>query len=103
MRHLFRSVAVTIPFLLHAVAADAPASQVLYTNKRQQPLPLSNVGDPTLVAKARLFVTLDNGKTWTLAHELQIAEGTKDLPKFPFNADRDGAFGIMPCITYRNG
>jgi hypothetical protein len=107
MRRLFRSAALAIPFLLPAIAADAPAgvssSQVLYTGKRQQPLPLSNVGDPANVAKARLFVTVDNGKTWTLAHELQIAEGTKDLPKFPFSAERDGAFGIMPCITYRNG
>jgi hypothetical protein len=103
MRRLFRSAALTVPFLLPICAADAPAGQVLYTNKRQQPLPLSNVGDPATIAKARLFVTLDNGKTWTLAHELQIAEGTKDLPKFPFSTDRDGAFGIMPCITFRNG
>ncbi len=103
MRRLFRSAALTVPFLLPVCAADAPAGQVLYTNKRQQPLPLSNVGDPATIAKARLFVTLDNGKTWTLAHELQIAEGTKDLPKFPFSTDRDGAFGIMPCITFRNG
>lgn len=107
MRRLFRTAAVIVPFLLPALAADAPAgvsaSQVLYTGKRQQPLPLSNVGDPAAVAKARLFVTTDNGKTWTMAHELQIAEGTKDLPKFPFGVDRDGAFGIMPCITYRTG
>ena len=107
MRRLFRSAALTVPFLLPAIAADAPAgtsaSQVLYTSKRQQPLPLSNVGDPAAVAKARLFVSVDNGKTWTMAHELQIAEGTKDLPKFPFHADRDGAFGIIPCISYRNG
>lgn len=103
MRRLFRTAAVIVPFLLPALAADTPAGQVLYTGKRQQPLPLSNVGDPAAVAKARLFVTLDNGKTWTMAHELQIAEGTKDLPKFPFSVDRDGAFGIMPCITYRTG
>lgn len=103
MRRLIRSAALTVPFLVPALAGDAPTAQVLYTGKRQQPLPLSNVGDPTTVAKARLFVTTDEGKTWTLAHELQIAEGTKDLPKFPFNADKDGAFGIMPCITYRNG
>ena len=106
MRRLFRSAALTIPFLLPAIAVDAPAhsaSQVLYTGKRQQPLPLSNVGDPAAVAKARLFVTVDQGKTWTMAHELQIAEGTKELPRFPFSAERDGAFGIMPCITYRNG
>jgi hypothetical protein len=103
MRRVIRSVALSISFLLPVIAADAPSSQVLYTGKRQQPLPLSNVGDPAAVAKARLFVTVDNGKTWTLAHELQIAEGTKELPKFPFSTDHDGAFGIMPCISYRNG
>lgn len=103
MRRLFRSAALTVPFLLPAFAAETPASQVLYTSKRQQPLPLSNVGDPANVAKARLFVTVDQGKTWTMAHEVQIAEGSKDLPKFPFSTDRDGAFGIMPCITYRTG
>ena len=47
MRRLFRTAAVIVPFLLPALAADAPAgvsaSQVLYTSKRQQPLPLSNV------------------------------------------------------------
>lgn len=103
MRRLFRSAALTVVFLLPAAAAETPTSQVLYTSKRQQPLPLSNVGDPANVAKARLFVTLDQGKTWTMAHEMQIAEGSKDLPKFPFSTDRDGAFGIMPCITYRSG
>lgn len=103
MRRLFRSAALTVPFLLPAFAAETPTSQVLYTSKRQQPLPLSNVGDPANVAKARLFVTVDQGKTWTMAHEVQIAEGSKDLPKFPFSTDRDGAFGIMPCITYRTG
>lgn len=103
MRRVIRSVALSVPFLLPVIAADAPSSQVLYTGKRQQPLPLSNVGDPAAVAKARLFVTVDNGKTWALAHELQIAEGTKELPKFPFSTDRDGTFGIMPCISYRSG
>lgn len=103
MRRLIRSAALSLPLMISALAADAPASQLLFTNKRQQPLPLSNVGDAATIAKAKLFVTVDEGKTWTLAHELQIAEGTKDLPRFPFSAERDGAYGIMPCITYRNG
>lgn len=103
MRHLIRSAALSVPFLLPVMAVDAQGPQVLYTGKRQQPLPLSNIGDPANVAKARLFVTTDAGKTWTLAHELTIPAGTKDLPKFPFTTDRDGAFGIMPCITLRSG
>ena len=105
MRHILRPVALSITCMVAAlaVAVDAPSGQVLYTNKRQQALPLSNVGDPLTVAKARLFVTVDNGKTWTVAHELLVPAGTKDLPKFPFSVDRDGAFGIMPCITYRSG
>lgn len=103
MRRLFRTAALSLPFMLSVVAVDAQVPQVLYTSKRQQPLPLSNVGDPANVAKARLFVTTDNGKTWVMAHELQIPAGTKDLPKFPFQTDRDGAFGIMPCITLRSG
>jgi hypothetical protein len=103
MRRLICSAALTIMVLGPVLAGDAPAPQVLYTSKRQQPLPLSNVGDPAAVAKARLFVTTDGGKTWTLAHEVQITDGAKELPKFPFSTDKDGAFGIMPCITYRNG
>jgi hypothetical protein len=103
MRRAIRFAALTIPLLVPLIAGDAPASQVLYTGKRQQPLPLSNVGDPASVARARLFVTRDQGRTWTLAHELQIAEGAKELPRFPFSVEQDGAYGIMPCLTYRNG
>ena len=109
MRHYIRPairpavLSMTCMMSALSVAADAPSGQILYTGKRQQALPLSNVGDPSLVAKARLFVTIDNGKTWTVAHELLVPAGTKELPKFPFSADRDGAFGIMPCITYRSG
>ncbi len=103
MRRLIRSAVLSLPLLASAMAADAPASQLLFTGKRQQPLPLSNVGDAAAIAKARLFVTVDGGKTWTMAHELLIPEGSKELPKFPFSVDRDGAFGIMPCITYRSG
>jgi hypothetical protein len=105
MRRILRPAALSMTCMMAAwsVAADAPSGQVLYTGNRQQALPLSNVGDPTTVAKARLFVTVDNGKTWTIAHELVMPAGTKDLPKFPFSVDHDGAFGIMPCITYRSG
>ncbi len=105
MRHFIRPAVLSMTCMMSAlsVAADAPSGQVLFTGKRQQALPLSNVGDPSLVAKARLFVTVDNGKTWTVAHELLVPPGTKELPKFPFSVDRDGAFGIMPCITYRSG
>lgn len=105
MRRILRPAALSMTCMMAAlaVAADAPSGQVLYTNKRQQALPLSNVGDPTTIVKARLFMTVDNGKTWTVAHELLVPAGTKDLPKFPFNVDHDGAFGIMPCITYRSG
>jgi hypothetical protein len=105
MRRILRPAALSMTCMMTAlsVAADAPSGQVLYTGKRQQALPLSNVGDPTTVAKARLFVTVDNGKTWTVAHELLVPAGTKDLPKFPFSVDHDGAFGIMPCITYHSG
>ena len=105
MRRILRPAALFVTCMMTAlsVAADAPSGQVLYTNKRQQALPLSNVGDPTTVAKARLFVTVDNGKTWTVAHELLVPPATKELPKFPFSVDHDGAFGIMPCITYRSG
>ncbi len=81
--------------------ADSP--QVLYTNKLQQPLPLSNVDKPGTVLKSRLFITNDEGKNWLMLHEMQVAADAVELPKFPFRVDADGTYGVMPCTTYRNG
>jgi hypothetical protein len=103
MHRSVRPALLSLALAVSAAAADAPAGQVLYTGKRQLSLPLSNVGEPATVLKSRLFVTTDGGKSWNLAHEIQVPDGAKELPRFPFSVDRDGAFGIMPCTSYRNG
>ncbi len=87
---------------LCSVSYAADETQILYTNKRDQPLPLSNV-EVGAIKKSRLFVSTDNGRNWVLQHEMQVPEDAKEVPKFPFHAVSDGAYGVIPCTTYRNG
>jgi hypothetical protein len=86
-----------------SLGSAASAPQVLYTNKLQQPLPLSNVDKPGTILKSRLFITNDQGKNWLMLHEMQVAADATELPKFPFRVDADGEYGVMPCTSYRNG
>jgi hypothetical protein len=95
-----------VPVLGVFVALALPAaesSQTLYTNKKQLSLPLSNVEAPNSIAKAKLFITSDLGKSWIMQQEIQVSADAKELPRFTFHVDDDGSYGVMPCTHFRSG
>ncbi len=89
-----------------ARAAEGDDIVLLYTSRLANTLTLDKITDPATVAKARFFITTDGGKTWSLAQETVVAPqpGAKpELPRFAFAAPRDGMYGVMTCVTYRDG
>ena len=55
------------------------------------------------VAKARFFVSQDQGKTWTLAQEITVDPANPQMPKFAFKPQSDGAYYIVTAIVHRDG
>lgn len=55
------------------------------------------------VAKARFYVSQDQGKTWTLAQEIVVDPANPQLPKFAFKPHNDGAYYIVTATVHRDG
>ena len=55
------------------------------------------------VAKARFFVSQDQGKSWTLAEEIVVDPVNPQMPKFAFKPQNDGAYYIVTSTVQRNG
>ncbi len=93
-----------LPAAAHAAEGDDIV--LLYTSRLANTLTLDKITDPATVAKARFFITTDGGKSWALAQETVVAPqpGAKpELPRFAFTAPKDGMYGVMTCVTYRDG
>lgn len=83
-----------------AVAAETSPPAPVRSNVSTRSLPLV-VDDLTKVASARLYVTADDGATWTLAEELVVVQGT--TPRFTFTAPKDGTYGFASAVTFLDG
>ena len=55
------------------------------------------------VAKARFYVSQDQGKSWTLAEEIVVDQVNPQMPKFAFKPQNDGAYYIVTSTVQRNG
>lgn len=59
--------------------------------------------DLSAVAKARFFVSADDGKSWSLAQEMPVAPDAKKPPRFEFRPQTDGTYIIVTRAVWRSG
>ena len=62
-----------------------------------------DAGDLKQVAKARFYVSNDQGKTWTLAQETAVDPANPQIPHFNFKPVADGSYYIVTATVYRDG
>ena len=62
-----------------------------------------DAGDLKQVAKARFFVSRDQGKSWTLAQEIAVDAANPQVPQFAFKPQGDGSYYIVTSTVYRDG
>ena len=62
-----------------------------------------DAGDLKQVAKARFFVSRDQGKSWTLAQEIAVDAANPQVPQFAFKPQGDGSYYIVTATVYRDG
>lgn len=62
-----------------------------------------DTADLAQVAKARFFVSADQGKTWTLAQETPVDPANPKPPVFAFRPATDGAYYIVTGTVAKNG
>ena len=62
-----------------------------------------DAGDLKQVAKARFFVSRDQGKSWTLAQEIGVDAANPQVPQFVFKPQGDGSYYIVTATVYRDG
>jgi len=62
-----------------------------------------DAGDLKQVAKARFFVSRDQGKTWTLAQEIAVDAANPQIPQFAFKPQGDGSYYVVTATVYRDG
>ncbi len=62
-----------------------------------------DAGDLKQVAKARFFVSRDQGQTWTMAQEIPVDATNPQVPRFAFKPQGDGSYYIVTAIIYRDG
>ena len=62
-----------------------------------------DTADLTQVAKARFFVSADQGRTWTLAQETPVDPANPKPPVFAFRPTADGAYYIVTGTVAKNG
>jgi hypothetical protein len=62
-----------------------------------------DAGDLKQVAKARFYVSNDQGKTWTLAQETAVDPANPQVPHFNFKPAADGSYYIVTATVYRDG
>ena len=62
-----------------------------------------DAGDLKQVAKARFFVSRDQGKTWILAQEIGVDAANPQVPQFVFKPQGDGSYYIVTATVYRDG
>jgi hypothetical protein len=79
-------------------AEQAPAPILSNVTTRSLPLVVQDLAN---VASGRLYVTADSGATWTLADEITVKPDT--TPRFTFTAAKDGTYGFVSAVTYRDG
>lgn len=84
--------------LLAAAEGDIPT---VVSGQPTRSLPLV-VEDLKAVAGARLYVTEDDGANWRLAQELTVDPAATAAPRFSFTAPRDGSYGFLSAVTYRD-
>ena len=85
------------------LAASAIGAEPQLTNKLTLGMSLSNVTDPATVARTRLFLSADGGKTWTVAQEIRLDTPAKEPIRFRLTLERDGTYAIYPCTSFRDG
>src|SRR5450432_1958 len=64
-------------------AAEPGAGEPVLTNRTAHRIRL-DVEDLAAVAMARFYVSEDEGKTWTLAEQLEVPKGASEPPRFQF-------------------
>ena len=62
-----------------------------------------DAGDLKQVAKARFFVSRNQGKSWTLAQEIAVDAANPQVPQFAFKPQGDGSYYIVTATVYRDG
>ena len=62
-----------------------------------------DAGDLKQVAKARFFVSRDQGKSWALAQEIAVNAANPQVPQFAFKPQGDGSYYIVTATVYRDG
>lgn len=62
-----------------------------------------DAGDLKQVAKARFYVSRDQGKTWALAQEIPVDAANPQVPRFAFKPQGDGSYYIVTATVYRDG
>lgn len=62
-----------------------------------------DAGDLKQVAKARFYVSRDQGKTWTLAQEIAVDAANPQVPQFAFKPQGDGSYYVVTATVYRDG
>ena len=77
--------------------------QIAYCSQTLNTLSLSPSIDVATVAKVKFFITADGGKTWVLGQETIQPPTIRERPRFPFKVDHDGIYGVMTCVTFRDG
>ncbi len=62
-----------------------------------------DTGDLKQVAKARFYLSRDEGQTWTLAQETVVDAAAPKAPVFAFKPQGDGSYYIVTATVYRDG
>ncbi len=98
---MMRTASRSLLTLIALAPLGAAAERMNYTNV-PQPISL-NAPDLSVVAKARFFVSSDEGKSWSLAQEMPVATDAKVPPRFEFRPPTDGSYIIVTRAVWRNG
>lgn len=93
-----RALLLLVPALLVAAEGDTPT---VVSSQPTRTLPLV-VEDLKTVASARLYVSENGGASWSLSQELAIDQAATVAPRFSFTAPRDGSYGFISAVTYRD-
>ena len=93
-----RALLLLVPALLAAAEGDIVT---VVSSQPTRTLPLVDV-DFRTVASARLYVSENGGASWSLAQELTVDPAATVAPRFSFTAPRDGSYGFLSAVTYRD-
>ena len=93
-----RALLLLVPALLAAAEGE---TVTVVSSQPTRTLPLVDV-DFRTVASARLFVSENGGESWNLAQELTVDPAATVAPRFSFTAPRDGSYGFLSAVTYRD-